>query len=53
VHKKGIHPKGLFGVAKAAPEHQASLVSCCINRRRKQGGFMNRTLCFGRRGEID
>lgn len=53
VHKKGIHPKGLFGMAKAAPERQASLVSPCINRRRKQGGFMNRRLCFGRRGKID
>lgn len=48
-NKKGIHPKGLFGMIKAAPERQASLVSSCINRRRKQGGSMNRRLCFGRR----
>lgn len=38
VHKKGIHPKGFLGMAKAAPELQAPLVShcgsACINRRK-------------------
>lgn len=36
LHKKGIHPKGLFGMAKAALECQASLVSPCMNWRSKQ-----------------
>lgn len=41
VHKKWIHPKGLFGMAKATPECQASLVNPCISRRRRQEGCMN------------
>lgn len=38
-HKKGIHPNGLLGMAKATPELQTPLVSrcgsACINKSRK------------------